>query len=85
MKNKDKKTVDQISQDYITGLLPHFVLTFINYNRDEQPATVSHATLQRFYILTFKNSTYILRRFFNSINECFISVIFYTRFILLKR
>ena len=37
MKNKDKKTVDQISQDYITGLLPHFVLTFINYNRDEQP------------------------------------------------
>ena len=40
---------------------------------------------QRFYILIFKNSTYIFRRFFNSIsiNECFISVIIYTRFILL--
>ena len=43
------------------------------------------AALQRFYILTFKNSTYIFRRFLNSIsiNECFISLIFYTRFILL--
>ena len=45
--------------------------------RDEQ-------ALQRFYILTFKNSTSISRHFFNSIsiNECFISLIFYTSFIL---
>ena len=50
-----------------------------------RPVTLSHAALQRFYILTFKNSTYIFCRFFNSIsiNECFISPIFYTRFILL--
>ena len=47
-----------------------------------RPAILSHAALQRFYILTFKNSTYIFRRFFNSIsiNECFISPIFYTKF-----
>ena len=46
-----------------------------------QPAILSHAALQRFYILTFKNSTYIFR-FFNSIsiNECFISLIFYTKY-----
>ena len=46
-----------------------------------RPATLFRAALQRFYILTFKNSTYIFRRFLNSIfiNECFISVIFYTR------
>ena len=44
-----------------------------------RPTTLSHAALfLDFYILTFKNSTYIFRRFFNSIsiNECFISLIF---------
>ena len=59
-----------------------------DYIRDENNprlATLSPAALQRFCILTFKNSTYIFRRFFDNIciNECFISVIFYTRFILL--
>ena len=50
-----------------------------------RPVTLSRAVLQRFYILTFENFTCIFRRLLSStsINQCFISVIFYTRFILL--